>query len=398
MLLPVSAAIALQEDNQEIRMSFRQKLESTPQIQVVETYIPIAESDIPTVLRDIDSISVKNALVIDGTKNDMLRTFDNHDQAIDGIYKKASGLLNILAENYQLDRMNAVNWEQYQEYLYTYVDDCFAKEDGSYDAIRDDESVLKIFFDIYENTWQNQELINQINASKSGFSQSSVSVSVMDLLPYLPSNTPLINEISEIRIAEQQEQSQLLGNAQLLGNDVQPFGPAISYYFNVNLGRQYAIQYARSRNLLYRLFWYDCTNFVSQILHEGGVPMTSKWWIEKGLLVQDYSTAWVNVNAFCNYLGIDHRTTVLNNFSMYVRVGDVIAYDPSGDYSYDHLGFVTATGTYDWHYNKYGKRQYYRDFMVAQHTNNYHLWVSNPGNGWDDLETDGVWYARVWTR
>ena len=61
-------------------------------------------------------------------------------------------------------------------------------------------------------------------------------------------------------------------------------------------------------------------------------------------------------------------------------------------------------GTYDWHTNSYGHAQYYRDFVVVQHTSDYQSWVSSDINGWDNVEgldtenTREGRYVRVWTR
>ena len=85
-------------------------------------------------------------------------------------------------------------------------------------------------------------------------------------------------------------------------------------------------------------------------------------------------------------------------------VDDFIAIDTGRDWSNDHVGFVTVLGTYDWHTNNWRHNQYYRDFMVAQHTNDYHLWGSDKNNGWDDVEgqdteaTRTGRYIRLWTR
>ena len=96
---------------------------------------------------------------------------------------------------------------------------------------------------------------------------------------------------------------------------------------------------------------------------------------------------------------MDYQHDWLNEFSANIQVGDFIAYDEFHDGSWDHVGFVTGTGTWDWYYNSSGKAQYYRDFVVAQHTNNYCDWVSSSVNGWDDLEfKNSTFYGRLWMR
>ena len=58
-------------------------------------------------------------------------------------------------------------------------------------------------------------------------------------------------------------------------------------------------------------------------------------------------------------------------------------------YSWEHMAFVTAVDNY------VGNSYRYYDYKVVQHTNNYHLWTSNSGNGWEDVGSDGGRYGRI---
>ena len=67
------------------------------------------------------------------------------------------------------------------------------------------------------------------------------------------------------------------------------------------------------------------------------------------------------------------KTTNHKKFSTNINKGTIIAEDWGNDGHWDHIGFVTAV---DNHIGNYG----YRDYKVAQHTNNYHL-QTNSGHG-----------------
>ena len=52
------------------------------------------------------------------------------------------------------------------------------------------------------------------------------------------------------------------------------------------------------------------------------------------------------------------------------------------------MGFVTAKG-------RYSIGLGYTDYKVAQHTHNYHRWVSDTNNNWENVGADGGTYARI---
>ncbi|HHZ19156.1 MAG TPA: amidase domain-containing protein [Firmicutes bacterium] len=100
-------------------------------------------------------------------------------------------------------------------------------------------------------------------------------------------------------------------------------------------------------NTAYKNYNYsggDCTNFASQILHEGGgLPKTALWNYGK-----DGSPSWVNARAFNNYMLNSGRATRLC-YGAYDQVlkasyqllpGDYIAYEKKGKVS--HISVVTG--------------------------------------------------------
>lgn len=87
-------------------------------------------------------------------------------------------------------------------------------------------------------------------------------------------------------------------------------------------------------------------------------------------------------------MGVVFTTKNHKNFSTNIHKGSIIASDNDNDGDWDHIGFVTAV---DNHIGSYG----YRDYKVAQHTNNYHLWTSDSDNKWEKVAAKGGKYARI---
>lgn len=142
----------------------------------------------------------------------------------------------------------------------------------------------------------------------------------------------------------------------------------------------------------------DCTNFASQILHASGVNQVvyknknSGWWHRKNWLnIHNYSISWINADVFARYMGVGYTTTNHQSFAQNIIVGDFIALDHENNGSWDHMGFVTYRDNAERWYN--GK--YYQNYIVAQHSNNYNMWVSEEGNGWELSGDFGGRYGRV---
>ena len=118
----------------------------------------------------------------------------------------------------------------------------------------------------------------------------------------------------------------------------------------------------------------------------------SIWWHKYNpnawLTKHTHSRSWTMADTFCRYMGIILTTTSHYSFSTNVFKGSIIAQDVSDDGDWDHVGFVTAADNY---VGSYG----YYDYKVAQHTGNYHLWTSNSGHHWEDLESNGGRYGRI---
>jgi len=99
--------------------------------------------------------------------------------------------------------------------------------------------------------------------------------------------------------------------------------------YNVAGAQKYAADYAMVNNYKYPEYGSDCTNYASQIIHEGGgLPTTSQWniWAGTGTLAWK---SWVNVGAFCTYWGevrgnIGNTCSTLAKVNQYAEPGDFL--------------------------------------------------------------------------
>lgn len=125
------------------------------------------------------------------------------------------------------------------------------------------------------------------------------------------------------------------------------------------------------RNGAYQSLGNDCTNFVSQALHAGGVPYTSgsRPW-------KPYDYAW----AYAPGLGVwieqhyPHSTWTLYRGSDLAQhytvglVGDLVFYDWGEGLGYSHVAMIVGWGTRGYYYTQYGAGDY-----MDQHTSDrYH--------------------------
>lgn len=91
----------------------------------------------------------------------------------------------------------------------------------------------------------------------------------------------------------------------------------------------------------------DCTNFISQCLHAGGLPMMHKgnrhkgWWVDGASGSSGaWSYSWTTSNALYQHLRKNHHATLLQRASE-LKMGDLIFYDWSGSGGYHHTTIVT---------------------------------------------------------
>lgn len=111
--------------------------------------------------------------------------------------------------------------------------------------------------------------------------------------------------------------------------------------------RERAVQYAETfwnqPNPYYVTFTDDCTNFVSQCLHAGGLPMGRNWWYRRGKRAT-WSYTWAVAHSLYQFLkrgGPTGKTREVSDISQLTR-GDVICYDWEGDNRWNHNTIITA--------------------------------------------------------
>lgn len=117
--------------------------------------------------------------------------------------------------------------------------------------------------------------------------------------------------------------------------------------YNVAGAQKYAADYAMVNNYKYPEYGSDCTNYASQIIHEGGgLPTTSQWniWTGTGTLAWK---SWVNVGAFCTYWGevrgnIGNTCSTLAKVNQYAEPGDFLIWRNQSTLEYEHTQFVQS--------------------------------------------------------
>lgn len=350
---------------------------------------------------DFGNIVVKHALIIDGIENNMFVEFEDPQQAMSTLKEKIPTLLSALQEKYTLPTIDQTNWKEYDNALNQYSNESLHQNEETYGLIQNEIQTFRSFVDIYENTELNYQLLEKIEQVQSGNSHESITAG--QLIVSLPYFSPFAKQVNEIRKIDRAELEQKAATNRAAD---------LAWKFNRQAGIDYAVKYAVWPNVgpwdyISYLRGGDCTNFASQILFNGGYTIEQSfyndprgWWHTTDVFGHYYGSSWINANEFCSYwFGMDYQHDWLKDFSGNIQAGDFIAYDQYHDGSWDHVGFVTATGTWDWYYNASGKAQYYRDFVVAQHTKDYCDWVSSSVNGWDDLEFENdIYYGRLWMR
>jgi hypothetical protein len=120
----------------------------------------------------------------------------------------------------------------------------------------------------------------------------------------------------------------------------------VAYSYNRLKAVQYAEKWWNSYNPAYKKFKDDCTNFISQCLHQGGGPMRGQpnrsrgWWMAGN----NWSYSWSVANALRLYLANSKeglRTREVSSPDQ-LLFGDIICYDFEGDGRFNHNTIITG--------------------------------------------------------
>lgn len=114
----------------------------------------------------------------------------------------------------------------------------------------------------------------------------------------------------------------------------------------------YADKWWNSHNPAYLAFEDDCTNYVSQCIHAGGIPMeytgsrnTGWWYRHQGGARDNWSFSWAVAHSLQWYLSSNTSGGIqakLVSSADQLSVGDVICYDFDGDGRWQHNTIVVA--------------------------------------------------------
>lgn len=115
--------------------------------------------------------------------------------------------------------------------------------------------------------------------------------------------------------------------------------------------RMQAVQYAETwwngSNPRYRKFEDNCTNYISQCIHAGGIPMAYSsrrdrgWWYRGGW--ENWSYSWAVAHGLQGYLSAGGTMKARSVGSPQdLQPGDIICYDFDGNGRWEHNTIVTA--------------------------------------------------------
>lgn len=101
--------------------------------------------------------------------------------------------------------------------------------------------------------------------------------------------------------------------------------------------------------------------------------------------------------SFARYMGVTVKTSDISSWANGLNEGDFIALDFEGNGSWDHMGYVTEKSSTNKAYVDDKDRGVcfpIPDIKIAQHTSNYHKWISEEKNGWETYYGVGI-YGRI---
>ncbi len=312
-------------------------------------------------LEDISTIVPGGEVKLDGEWNKLYVVFNNQNQAINSLKVKIPLFLLEIKQYGNLDDLSVNNWNEYRikfrEFLNNYNGDNFDE----------DIVTLSCFFDIFDNKYKNEEILEIAN-SYTNNNMNVYNKTLALLLPY---------------------ESKFSSDYRKEHNSINAAGT-----FNKTAAINYAIQYATSPNIAnyYYFTFGDCANFVSQIFEAGGLIQSSGtniyygWWHHYSNGTHTHSNAWSTVEEMVTYFTVAYSCSTIYSFTNNLSAGNAIALDETNDGDWDHVAFVVnkatvATGGYF-------------DCRIAQHTSNYCEWISSSKNKWESY-SGSCKYARI---
>ncbi|MFE1522712.1 amidase domain-containing protein [Schaalia turicensis] len=279
-----------------------------------------------------------HSLEFAGTTYTLFSTYTDTESARSHFTSKYPEFFASAEHNYGLPPLSEENATDYKELAIS-----LSENSDSVETYRDVVS----FLDYYENSQQNKEITDAATAFAHKIEAGQLSEK--EAAAQLALLLPLTKENNNMRLPYGTRNSGInLQAAQLYAAKHAPDG-----YHNPTFG------YEMSR----KGYGVDCTNFVSQILHAGGVPMDygadefGGWWWKSRT---NRSISWVRARTFAAYMGSGYTAQVWVDIFNNVRPGDIIGLDETSDGDVDHLGFIHSKNA--------------SKLLIAQHSPDYFSW------------------------
>lgn len=152
-----------------------------------------------------------------------------------------------------------------------------------------------------------------------------------------------INSLNELKKLKQQKD--ISSDESIPANT---YTSALSLSYRRDIAVSYAHIWYSAYNPRFPQYSSDCTNFVSQCLYAGGIPMDSQWYCYSSSSV---SSSWISVNRMYDYLignNIARCTEMSQNNYIFsiddsgVAIGDVIQFYNITALTYSHGALVTV--------------------------------------------------------
>lgn len=313
-------------------------------------------------LNDIEEIIPGDNLVINGVNTSLFVEFRDQKQAIKKLKGKIPLFLLEIRQHAKLTELNESNWRDYRIGMYNYLS--AVNDYGNYN---EDISILNSFFDIFENKYINDEIIEIANLYK----KNNLNCYEEELVRSLPYYSEYCVEYRKNNLTNRAGGS-----------------------YDRTAAINYALTYATSRNTPTYHYSYtgDCANFVSQIFEAAGLTQSSGsnvdygWWHHYSNGTHTHSKAWSYAHYLAVYFNVVYSCSTIFSFTNNISAGDAIVIDYTNDGDWDHAGFVVNKST--------TALNGYYDCRIAQHTTDYCEWISSSKNGWENYSGNGK-YGRI---
>lgn len=330
------------------------------------------------------SVVFPNSMKAGNVDIELYCVYANKNEVLNEINEKYSETIQFVKQNYDIEEdLNKDNWQDYRNAMINVSVD-FPDVDST---ILFNIAEIDGDFDIYEN----DEINNQIEELVSSY------------------NAVQLTRGNEKLVIAEALDSIIPNYSDNFGTYENRIQPRVGKTLNVTAATAYATAHATNPNTPYYYYFShgDCTNFVSQILEYSGVKQdvydseTSGWWhkvyYNNGTTTHKHSMAWTMADTFSKYMGVTVKTTSIKTWAEGLNQGDFVALDKTNDGSWDHMGYVTERGTPDTAMADDTVNNmciYFRDIKIAQHTSDYHEWISSSKNGWETYYRKGA-FGRI---